>query len=120
MAEFIPIHYKQVPENFGPLKGANGNARFLGPCGDTMEFWIRINDGFIDAATYTTDGCYYSNKCGATAALMCLGTEPEVAMQFTQEDVLAVAGDIEKSSEHCALLAVTVLKKSILSYQKHY
>ncbi|MDK2858534.1 MAG: hypothetical protein PWQ89_1653, partial [Verrucomicrobiota bacterium] len=32
---------------FGPLKGANGNVRITGPCGDTMEFWVLIQDGRV-------------------------------------------------------------------------
>ena len=36
-----------LPANFGPLKGANGNARITGPCGDTMEFWVRVEEGRI-------------------------------------------------------------------------
>ena len=105
MSDFITINTITVPELFGPLRGANGNARITGPCGDTMEFWIRVENDIITAAHYTTDGCYYSNKCGTTTAIMATEVPLSVAGQFTQSDILAVAGDIEQASEHCALLA---------------
>jgi hypothetical protein len=45
-----------VPENFGPLREANGNARLTGPCGDTMEFWLGVAERRVARATFTTDG----------------------------------------------------------------
>jgi hypothetical protein len=35
---------RSLPANFGPLKGANANARLTGPCGDTMEIWLGVGD----------------------------------------------------------------------------
>ena len=32
------------PQNYGPLDSFDGHARITGPCGDTMEFWIRVAD----------------------------------------------------------------------------
>ena len=48
---------RTLPGNFGPLKGAHANARVLGPCGDTMEFWLYVQERRILRATITTDGC---------------------------------------------------------------
>ncbi len=118
MSDFITINTITVPEIFGPLRGANGNARITGPCGDTMEFWIRVENDTVTAAHYTTDGCYFSNKCGATAAIISTEAPVSVAEQFTQQDILAVAGDIEKASEHCALLAANTLKAAIADYRR--
>jgi nitrogen fixation NifU-like protein len=59
---------RSVPANFGPLKGANANARITGPCGDTMEFWLMIHDDHIRRATFTTDGCGASIASGAMVA----------------------------------------------------
>lgn len=118
MSDFITINTITVPELFGPLRGANGNARITGPCGDTMEFWIRVENDIITAAHYTTDGCYYSNKCGTTTAIMATEVPLSVAGQFTQSDILAVAGDIEQASEHCALLAANTLKAAIADYRR--
>lgn len=118
MSDFITINTITVPEIFGPLRGANGNARITGPCGDTMEFWIRVENDIITAVHYTTDGCYYSNKCGATGAIMATEAPVSVVEQFTQKDILAVARDIEKDSEHCALLAANTLKAAIADYRR--
>lgn len=118
MSDFITIATRTLPGNFGPLKGANGNARILGPCGDTMEFWVHIEDGVILESTFTTDGCINSIRCGMTAAAMAEGTSTDVAAQFTQGDVLAVAGNIPGEESHCALLAANTLKAAINDWRK--
>ena len=41
------IPTRSLPMNFGPIKGANGNARITGPCGDTMEFWVDVESGAL-------------------------------------------------------------------------
>lgn len=118
MSDFIQLGTRTLPGNYGPLKGANGNARILGPCGDTMEFWVHITDGVIEKAAFTTDGCVNSIKCGMTAAAMAEGTFTDVATQFTQGDVLAVAGNVPEEESHCALLAVNALKAAIADWKK--
>lgn len=110
---------RKLPINFGPLRGANGNARITGPCGDTMEFWIFIEDDKICAASYTTDGCHNSIQCGSIGALIAEGTTIETASKLDQEDVLCIAGNIPEESKHCALLAVNTLKAAVKNYQSH-
>jgi len=104
-----------VPPNFGPLRDANANARVTGPCGDTMEFWLRVEDERIAQARFTTDGCDYSLVCGAMAARMAEGkklSEPPI----TKDDVLVSVGGIPEEFHHCALLASDTLKAAVSKY----
>ena len=66
---------RQLPANFGPLKGANANARVTGPCGDTMEFWLRIDSDQFIQARFITDGCAASIASGTMTASMVEGKE---------------------------------------------
>lgn len=109
---------RQVPSNYGPLRGANANARITGPCGDTMEIWLTVRDGVIEHATFTTDGCFHSMRCGSTAATMVQGASPEQAEAMTPEEVLQRAGSVPSDSEHCALLAVLTLRKAIQQFHE--
>lgn len=102
--------------NFGPLKGANGNARITGPCGDTMEFWVIIENARVLVATYTTDGCSHSIACGFAAAALAAGQPLPVLRSLTPADVLAVAGNIPGESSHCAHLAVNTLNAAVNAY----
>ena len=115
--ENLGMNYRKLPKTFGPLKGANGNAKITGPCGDTMEFWVYIEDDRVVIATYTTDGCYHSIACGNAAAFLATGTNIEVANGgIEQQDVLTFVGDIPDESKHCALLAANTMKAAIKDY----
>ncbi len=114
--------YEQVkrtlPHNFGPLKQADANGRLTGSCGDTMEFWLRIQDGMVTEASFTTDGCADSIACGTAAANLVCGKGLSYFDKMIPEEVLAVAGDIPTESFHCALLSVDTLKKVVASYKE--
>jgi ATP-binding protein involved in chromosome partitioning len=111
------IQTKIVPGNFGPLKGADANARITGPCGDTMEFWILIKNNCIHIATFTTDGCRHSILCGSAAASLATGLSLHIAKDIDPKQILAVAENIPVQSHHCALLAANTLKAAINHYQ---
>ncbi len=102
-----------LPANFGPLKGANGGARITGPCGDTMEFWVRGEGGRVLQAMFTTDGCGHSLMSGSAAAALSEGKTLDEAMRIRQEDVLEAVGGLPEESRHCALLAADTLKAAL-------
>lgn len=102
-----------VPANFGPLRGANGNARLVGSCGDTMEFWVRVEEGVIRQITFTTDGCGHSIACGRVAAALAEGKRLKEAGALTSPDILEVLPALPETSWHCAFLAVDTLKAAL-------
>jgi Mrp family chromosome partitioning ATPase len=120
MPEDILMEERVLPANFGPLRGANGNARITGPCGDTMEFWIFAEDGRIAQATFTTDGCGNSIMSGNAAASLAEGKTIQEAVGVSQEDVLNAVGGLPEESQHCALLAANTLHAAVADYRaKH-
>ncbi|NLX26484.1 MAG: P-loop NTPase [Lentisphaerae bacterium] len=109
-----------LPGVFGPLRGANGNVRITGPCGDTMEFWVLIQDGQIQRCTFTTDGCSSSIACGTATCTLASGAPEAVAFELQPEDVLALLPDFPDEDKHCALLATHTLKSAISDYRKKH
>ena len=105
-----------MPINFGPLKGANANARIIGPCGDTMEFWLAIRDNRIRRATFTTDGCVASITSGSAAARLAEGKTIAEAVCLTPQQVEAAAGSLPADHKHCPVLALNTLKAAIQGY----
>ena len=110
------IQVKAVPYNFGPLRDAHGNARLAGPCGDTMEFWIRVQFPYLDTVAYTTDGCGHSILSGYAAAAIAEDLSLDQALEMQPEAVLKEIGGLPGESAHCALLAVNTLKAAIRDY----
>lgn len=109
-----------LPGVFGPLKGANGNVRMTGPCGDTMEFWVKIQDERMIRCTFTTDGCGDSVACGTAACTLASGAPESVAFSLEPADVLALIPGLAEESKHCALLAINTLRAAISDYRKKH
>jgi Mrp family chromosome partitioning ATPase len=109
-----------LPGVFGPLKGANGNARITGPCGDTVEFWVKIEEERIIRCTFTTDGCTDSVACGTAACTLASGAPEPVAFALEPADVLALLPEFPDDSKHCALLAINTLRTAISNYRKNH
>lgn len=109
-----------LPDVFGPLRGANGNVRITDPCGDTMEFWVLIQDGQIQHCTFTTDGGSSSLACGTATCKLATGATESVAFNLQPEDVLAILQGFPESDKHCALLATNTLKAALSDYRKKH
>lgn len=118
MSENIMNATRQLPSNFGPLKGAQAHARVTGPCGDTMEFWLWIENNRILQATFTTDGCAASIASGAMAASLAEGKELAVAEQTAPNQILKLLGGLPADHQHCPVLAVNTLKAAIAGYKE--
>lgn len=105
-----------VPDNFGPLKNADASARFTGPCGDTMEFWLQIAAGRVERCTYTTDGCHHSVLSGSAAARLAVGRTLAEIDALTPDEVFRAAGELPAGHGHCAKLAARTLKLAAADY----
>lgn len=108
----------QHPRNYGPLEQWDGHARITGPCGDTMEFWLRIVDARIAQVSFTTDGCGSSRAAGSMATELAAGQPVAAALQISQDDVLEALHGLPKRAEHCALLAATTLHAALHDWQQ--
>ena len=48
------IDHAMNPRNVGVMQDAEGFAILIGPCRDTMEIWIKVNDHAIVKSTFMT------------------------------------------------------------------
>ena len=111
------IDHAMNPRNVGSMVNADGFGRFRGPCGDTMEIWIKVRDEKITNATFYTDGCGTSIAAGSMATELAKGRVVQRALRITDKEVLEALGGLPEDSEHCALLAATTLKYAINDYR---
>ena len=112
----LALDHAENPRNHGPLEKFNGHARITGPCGDTMEFWVLIQEGVLLAIGFTTDGCASSHACGSMATTLVQGRSLEDARALEQNQVLDALGDFPEASRHCALLACNTLPAACKDY----
>ena len=50
----IAFDYATNPRNLGDMEDADGFSRVTGPCGDTIEVWLKVNDNTIYQEQGTT------------------------------------------------------------------
>jgi len=110
------IDHSLNPRNMGDMKDADGFARVTGPCGDTMQIWLKVKNDTIIEATFLTDGCGTTIASASMVTQIARGKNLSEAQRLSQQDVLTALGGLPEESEHCALLAVNTLKTAIRDY----
>ena len=87
------------PRNYGRLEKWNGHARTTGPCGDTMEFWVQLEEKRIIRAGFTTTGCGPSRAAGSMATELAVNRPLREAGFIEQADILGALGGLPKDYE---------------------
>lgn len=111
------VDHAMNPRNLGRLDGADGEAKFKGPCGDTMAIWIDVSNDRIERAGFWTDGCGTAIACGSMVTELATGKTVEQAGDIGQQNVLDALGGLPPETSHCALLAATTMKLAIKEYR---
>jgi nitrogen fixation NifU-like protein len=120
-------HYSEVvvsnwmnPTHMGRIENSDGYGRIKGSCGDTMQFFINIDEDKICECKFITDGCGTSIACGNIVAGLAEGESIDVARKIDSDMVLKKCGGLPPEDEHCALLASTTLVEAIEFYEKQH
>jgi len=104
------------PRNLGQIEAPDGFGRVTGPCGDTMEIYLKARNGRITKATFWTDGCGPSIASGSMVTELVRGKSIAEVQRITQADILGALGGLPAESLHCAVLAENTLRKAIRDY----
>ena len=111
----VLIEHAQRPQNNYPLSEFDGRARITGTCGDTMEVWVKVRDGVVEQATFTTDGCAVSHACGSMTTCMAEGRPLEEIEALEAEHIIKAFRGLPPDHEHCADLSSSALKVACAS-----
>ena len=104
------------PRNLGEIPVHAGFGRVTGPCGDTMEIYLKVRHGRVRNASFLTDGCGTTIASGSMVTELAKGKSISEAQKITQQDVLDALGGLPEDSLHCTLLAANTLKEAIKDY----
>jgi nitrogen fixation NifU-like protein len=110
------IDHAMNPRYLGTMQDTDGFARVTGPCGDTMEVCLKVNNSKITDISFMTDGCGPSIASGSMVTELAMGKGIVEAIKINQEEVLNALGGLPEESRHCALLAANTLKAAIRDY----
>ena len=108
------------PQNWGklPENETSVSQSYKGPCGDTMEFYLNIEDGIVKKASFITDGCGASVATASQTTILIKGKSLEYAESLTPEDIDSALNGLPEDHKHCAELSVRTLKRALSKYKK--
>ncbi len=112
------IELSHNPKNWGKMENPTVEDKFLGPCGDTMQFFLKINkkENIIEKITFVTDGCGPSVASGSQLTIMAENKSIEETLKITPDDILKVLEGLPSSHTHCPVLAINTLQKVLKKY----
>jgi len=109
------------PKNWGKLPESeiSVSESYKGPCNDTMTFFLKIKNDFIEKARFITDGCGATVATASQVTLLIEGKSLEFAENLKPGDIESALGGLPEDHKHCAELASITLKKAIKKYKTH-
>lgn len=111
------IEYSRNKTNLGKIEGADASLKYTGPCGETMELYLKIEEGLIKNVKFQYDGCAGAACCGSALCELTKDKTIEEAKNITQEDVLKYLKISPIKDFDCPLLAVKTLERVIKKYE---
>ncbi len=113
----IVLDHFQHPRNVGVIPEADAIAAMESPvCGDLMEIYLDIEDGYIRDAKFRTFGCGAAIASSSMATEMVKGKSLAEALTLTDEDVARALGGLPEQKMHCSNLAASTIHKAIRQY----
>jgi len=101
---------------YGRMNDPPAGAWVTGPCGDTMEFYLVIENDVIRRVNCHTDGCSFTRLCGLTVAAHVQDKSVVEALRLSAGQLLDVLPRLPPEHRHCAILAVSALYRTIGQY----
>lgn len=98
------------------MKQPSARARIQGPCGDVMEFSLKIKNNVIRRVSCSTSGCGASKSCILETAKMARGKSLAGALLISPGKVIQKLRHVPDSHLHCAILSVNTLHRAIADY----
>jgi len=112
------IEYYLNKVNVGELSDADVHAIYTGPCGDTMEVFLKVEDDVIKEAKFQAIGCAGAFSSGSALTEMIIGMTLEEAEQIDEEKIINYLGGIPTQKVHCTCLSKRALQKAIKEYNE--
>jgi nitrogen fixation NifU-like protein len=104
------------PRQMGEIRNPQGYGQVIGPCGDTLKIFLKIQGDRIMDARFVTNGCMTTIAAGCMACELAIGKRTGEAFTIGQELILEELGGLPAESEHCALLASNTLRTALNDY----
>lgn len=108
------------PQNWGKLPENEISVvqSYKGPCGDTMQYFLKIENNVIKKASFITDGCGASVATASKTTTLITDKSINYAEKLTADDIDKALDGLPEDHKHCAELSARTLKKALAKYKK--
>lgn len=115
-SEKVMDHFRN-PRNVGEIENADGvgqvgNAK----CGDIMRMTLKIDDGVVTDAKFTTFGCGSAIATSSIATEMIKGKPVAEALTLSNQAVVEALDGLPTHKIHCSVLAEEAVKAAVKDY----
>ena len=112
------IEYYMNRVNVGEMSKPDAYAIYTGPCGDTMEIFLNVEDGVIKEAKFQAIGCAGAFSSGSALTEMIIGMTLKEAEEIDEDKIIEYLGGIPMQKVHCTCLSKRTLQKAIKDYKE--
>ena len=107
------------PKNWGkpPENDISVSQTYTGPCGDTMHYFLKIENDIITNANFITDGCGASVATACQTTMLIEGKTLKYAENLSPEDIDRALKGLPDDHKHCAELSIRTLRKAVQKYK---
>ena len=115
-SEKVMEHFRN-PRNVGVIEDADGvgqvgNAK----CGDIMKIFLKIDNGIVTDAKFSTFGCGSAIASSSMATELIKGKPVSEAMQLTNKAVAEALDGLPAYKMHCSVLAEEAIQAALEDY----
>ncbi len=101
------------------LENPDGYGTRTGECGDSVEFFIMLDQGCLSSISFGVNGCIYTTACCNTVVRLAKGKNLDQAWQITPDQVAQFLETLPPDHYHCAELAVGGFYLALTDCQHH-
>lgn len=112
------IDYYEKKLNVGKIENPDAYFMYTGPCGDTVEMFLKIESDIIKEAKFRAIGCAGSFVSGSALTEIIKGKTLDEAEGIDENDIISHLGKIPAPKIHCACLSKRTLQKAIRQYKE--
>jgi nitrogen fixation NifU-like protein len=113
------IEFGTRPRCYGSVCNPDGRARVTSDCGDTIDMSLRLKDGKVVEARFTSEGCLTTIAAAQAAAEMAEGKTLRECLGINQTAVSSYLDGLPDDSIHCAYLAALALHRALRDFALH-
>jgi len=114
------LHYLEMAfdtSNGEVIEHPDGYGKRTGECGDTVEFFIMVDNGVLEQVSFRVHGCMNTTACCNTIVHMVRGNQVEKAWEVLPEHVINFLQTLPEDHFHCAELSLGSFYLALSDYK---